>query len=44
MIYNYLDLIQKSDTSDMTYEEFWKHFEEEQKKIEENWTGWEELD
>lgn len=44
LIQCYVDIVTPSDSSLLSEEEFWKHFEEEQKKIEENWKGWEELD
>ncbi len=44
MMYNYLDVVQKTDTSDMTDEEFREHIQKEKEELEKNWTGWEELD
>ena len=44
IIYSYVDIVTSSDASKLDEEEFWKHFDEEQKKIEDNWKDWEELD
>ncbi len=44
VIYTYLDVVTPSDSSNLTDEEFWKHIREEQKELEKNWTGWEDLD
>ncbi len=44
LIHGYVDIVMSSDSSKLSEDEFWKHFDEEQKKIEANWEGWEELD
>ena len=44
MIHSYIDIVISSDLSTLNEDEFWKHFNEEQEKIEDNWEGWEELD